>query len=71
MIDPKVSIVLPVFNEEKYIEATLSSLLKSNQQTRICYEVILVNNNSTDKTIELAKQFEEGVNLKIINEDIL
>ncbi len=68
MNDPKISIVLPAFNEEKYITDTLASLLNSNQHTELSYEVILVNNNSTDKTIDLAKKFEGKMNLKIINE---
>ncbi len=64
----RVSVVIPAFNEEDYIEQTLFSLLKSEQQTQINYEVIVVDNNSTDKTIELAKKFESGMNLRIINE---
>ena len=49
MKNPQVSIVLPAFNEEKYIGDTLFSLLRSEQQTHINYEVILVDNNSSDK----------------------
>lgn len=65
---PKVSIVIPAFNEEKYIENTLFSLLESEQKTHISYEVILVNNNSTDKTVQLAQKFKNGMNLRILKE---
>lgn len=67
--DPLVSIVIPAFNEEKYIENTLFSLLESEQKTRIDYEVILVDNNSTDKTVKLAQKFKEGMDLRIIKEE--
>jgi glycosyltransferase involved in cell wall biosynthesis len=50
----KVSVILPVFNEEEYIAKCLTSL--SNQQEP-ADEVIVVNNNSTDHTIEIAKRF--------------
>ena len=63
-----ISIVIPAFNEEKYIENTLFSLLKSEQKTHINYEVILVDNNSTDETVNIAQKFKEGMNLRIIKE---
>lgn len=50
----KVSVVIPAYNEEKYLGATLESL---KNQTVPPYEIIVVDNNSTDKTVEVAKQF--------------
>ncbi len=64
----QVSVVIPAFNEEKYIENTLFSLLKSEQKTDINYEVILVDNNSSDKTIEKASKFKSGMDLRIVHE---
>lgn len=64
-----VSVVIPAFNEEKYIGNTLFSLLKSEQSTDINYEVILVDNNSSDKTVEVAQKFISGMDLKIITEE--
>lgn len=64
----EVSIVIPAYNEEKYIGETLNSLLKSEQQTDIKYEIILVDNNSTDKTVEVARKFAAGMDLRIIKE---
>lgn len=63
-----VSIVIPAYNEEKYIGDTLFSLLKSEQKTDINYEVVLVDNNSADKTAEVAKKFAEGMDLRIFKE---
>lgn len=50
-----LSIVIPVHNEERYINSCLKSI---ESQTVAPNEVILVNNNSTDKTLEIAKKFK-------------
>ncbi len=50
-----LSIVIPVYNEQGYIKECLESI---KNQTIMPNEVILVDNNCTDKTIEIAKQFK-------------
>lgn len=54
MSEYKVSIVIPVYNEEKVIKACLLSI---THQSKKPFEVLIVNNNSTDRTIEIARQF--------------
>ncbi len=54
MKKPTISVVIPAFNEEKYIENCLASLKK---QTFNDFEIIVVDNNCTDKTAEIAKSF--------------
>ncbi|MBS1494487.1 MAG: glycosyltransferase family 2 protein [Bacteroidetes bacterium] len=49
--NPTVSIVMPVYNEEENIVQTLFSLSKLNLNHRT--ELIVVNNNSTDRTQEI------------------
>lgn len=49
----KVSIILPVYDEEKVIEGCLKSLLS---QTYPC-EIIVIDDGSTDRTIKLVKKF--------------
>lgn len=51
---PIFSVVIPAFNEEKFIAKTLESVLGQNFKN---FELIVVNNNSTDKTAEIAKKF--------------
>jgi len=58
----KVSVVIPVFNEEKYIKNCLDSLMRQKEKPD---EIIVVDNNCTDKTVSIVKKFE-GV--KIISE---
>lgn len=58
----KVSVIVPVYNEEKYIKNCLDSL--SNQIEKPD-EIIVVDNNCTDKTIEIVKKYTD---IKIIKE---
>ena len=53
---PKVSIIIPVFNKEKYISMTIESILK---QEFVDYEVIIVNDGSTDNSLQNIKKYEE------------
>lgn len=52
---PTISIVIPAYNEEEFIGACLNSITK---QTVKPEEVIVVDNNSTDATAEIAKQYD-------------
>lgn len=52
--NPKLSIILRSKNEEKWIHSCLTSVFN---QTYRNFEVILVDNKSTDRTVERAKQF--------------
>lgn len=49
-----VSIVIPVYNEERCLAACLDSIA---QQTVMPDEVIVVDNNSTDRTVHIAEQY--------------
>ncbi len=54
--NPFISIVIPAFNEEKYLSESLESLKKQTYPSDN-FEVIVVDNNSTDKTSEVAESF--------------
>ncbi len=54
MENPKVSVIIPVYNAEKTLRQCLNSVLDQNYNN---YEVIVVDNNSTDKTKEIIKKF--------------
>ena len=53
-MNQKVSVIIPAFNEERYISRCLYAIAKQNYND---YEVIIVNNASTDNTAEVIKQF--------------
>lgn len=64
----KLSIIIPVYNVEKYIEKTLRSVL-SQDVDRASYEVIVVNDGSPDKSLSIIQKIiEEGYDIKLINQ---
>lgn len=54
---PKISFVIPAFNEEKSIALCLGSILKEIEKNKCSAEIILVNNNSSDNTKKIASGF--------------
>jgi len=61
-----ITVIIPAFNEEKTIGNCLDSLVK--QKTKKKFDVIVVDNNSTDKTNEVTKAFSKKIDLQIILE---
>ena len=57
----KVSVVIPAYNEEKFIRKALKSV---TNQLVDADEIIVVNNNSSDKTVEITRSFS----VRIIDE---
>lgn len=60
------SIVIPAFNAERYLYESVESALA---QTYSKYEIIIVDDGSTDRTIEIAQRF--GDRVKIIRQENL
>ena len=53
---PKVSVILPARNEEKYIEKCLKSLIEQDYNN---YEIIAINDSSEDETKNIIKKYSE------------
>ena len=49
----KISIIIPTFNSSETIQDTINSVIFQNFRN---YEIIIVDNNSKDKTIEIIKK---------------
>lgn len=63
---PKFSVIVPVYNAEKYIEQCVCSLM--NQQCKE-YEIILVNDCSTDRSLELCNFFaKQNSNIVVVDQ---
>lgn len=64
---PQISIIIPVYNAEKYIKKCIDSIL---EQTLRNIEIILVNDGSTDKSEEICRAYEQKDNrIKVISQD--
>lgn len=62
---PIASIVVPAFNAARTLPETLKSLLS---QTFRDYEVIIVNDGSTDNTLEIARGFTDDARVRIVTQ---
>lgn len=52
-----LSIIIPVYNVEQYLDKCLSSVLNINQREEI--EVLAINDGSTDGSLEILKKFQK------------
>ena len=66
MDEYKVSVIIPVYNNEKHIVDCLSSI--TNQTISDCIEIICVDDGSSDNSIELILQ-ENNKNVRIIRQE--
>lgn len=66
-MDILLSIIIPVFNVEKYISKCLDSII--NQEEIFQYEIILINDGSTDSSLSVCESYEERYpNIRVINQ---
>lgn len=65
---PFITAIIVTRNEERYIEQSFRSLLEQSYPPD-CYEVLIVDGFSTDKTLELAQETEKKYATKYINEN--
>jgi len=61
----QISVVIPVYNEEKSIVSVLKEIEDVMNRSRLSYEIVVVNDGSTDKTMEVLKN--SGSNIKVFN----
>lgn len=61
---PKVSVIVPVYNVEKYLNKCIESILA---QTLKDIEVLLINDASTDNSLALARTFEKDPRVKVFD----
>ncbi len=66
----RLSVIIPAYNEEKRIEATLLDVDAYLEKQQYDYEIIVVDNNSTDRTSEVVKKLEATTvqNAKVVLE---
>lgn len=64
MIKPDISVIIPLYNKEQIIERAIHSVLN---QSYTNFELIVVNDGSTDKSLEIAKSICDN-RISIINQ---
>jgi glycosyltransferase involved in cell wall biosynthesis len=62
------SIIIPAYNEENYLQATLAALQEAMPQLGLSGEIIVVDNNSSDRTAEIAATRGAKVIFEAINQ---
>ncbi|ELC8443043.1 glycosyltransferase [Clostridium perfringens] len=55
----KISVIIPVYNCEEYIEKCLESIIMQNFES---YEIIAINDGSTDKSLEILNEYSRKYN---------
>jgi glycosyltransferase involved in cell wall biosynthesis len=58
-MEPEVTVLVPVYNRERYIETCLRSLF--NQKTSIKFEVICIDDGSTDMTFNILSKYSDRI----------
>lgn len=54
----KISVIIPVFNADKYLEQAVSSVLEAQAVTNSDIEVLIIDDGSTDKSLSVALNIE-------------
>ncbi len=57
MANPQLSVIIPAHNEEKNITQTIESLYQCLSGAEIPFEIVVVNDNSTDSTLEVLQRY--------------
>jgi glycosyltransferase involved in cell wall biosynthesis len=65
-VKPKISIVMPVLNGQRFIGEAIESILA---QTYGCYELLVIDDGSTDATPQTVQSFAGKLDLKYIRHD--
>lgn len=65
----KLSIIIPIYNEENTIETVIKKVENSKVENIKDKELILVNDGSTDKTYKILKEYNKQANIKTINHE--
>jgi len=70
-VKPRFSLIVPCFNEEGAIARTIAELRNALSRSNEFYELVIVNDGSTDRTAEILTQCQlEDPNLRVVNHPI-
>lgn len=61
-----ISVIVPVYNVENYLEKCMQSLIN---QSFLEMEIVVIDDNSTDNSLSVARKYEKYKNVKVISKD--
>ncbi len=64
---PQVTVVIPLFNRSEYIREAIESVLSSTWNN---FEIIIVDNGSTDGSLDIAEEYRDNGYVKLIRNNI-
>ena len=64
-----ISIVIPCFNEEKVISQNIQKIYNFFEDKKYVFEIVVINNASTDNTLKVLIETDKNYKIKILNED--
>lgn len=62
-----LSIIVPIYNAEKYIEECLNSCLAQDIDSSD-YEIVCVNDGSEDNSLDILKKYEKSHNIVVVDQ---
>lgn len=62
-----LSVVIPAFNEEKNVERVVEETTREIKKLKIPYEIVLVNDGSTDKTAQIIDRLAKRQNIRAVH----
>jgi len=64
------SIIIPIFNEEENIENLIFEIINNiTKEEKINFEIIVVNDSSTDKSLEILEEISKKIEIIVVNND--
>jgi glycosyltransferase involved in cell wall biosynthesis len=65
-LKPRISVLLPVYNAEKYIAEAINSILAQSYQN---FELLILNDGSTDNSLSVISEYQDNPLIKIVSHE--
>jgi len=64
-----ISVIIPCYNEEKIISNSIQRIYNFFEEKQYIFEVVVINNASTDNTLEILNEINKNYQINILNEN--
>ena len=65
-----ITLLIPVFNEEQCLEITVQAAVAILTATKRTFEIIIINDGSTDATAQILQQLQKNVSIKVVTHKV-